>query len=817
MAFNLEFKITYDELSPSLQALFKSLQTQITDNRNEITKLDDRVTDCEDRLDKVEDDVGQIQDDIEDFMDGTSKFYVDGEQGQVLKVDNKQRLIYSHDEFSRLRCVDTDEELQIEMKELPMNLENVFYNWYRYAHFSVPGCGYLESGSSETSRDVPGWLEQGQNLNTDEYLYYTDRTRGGWTYNSKEQTIYINGDTYPVAGFINTVDEYTNYLLRIQIHNRADGDNGGIVIGYYTDSQGVEHTLSILRGANACYFQYGLVYDAGNPNYKVIWNGQDKIGRGNGYCYLSVQRSDTHFEFKTTNWGSNKPYDSHDVVKECTFTFDLPTSKPSDWSQEMYDNIVKMLNHPNRVGFVVRSGDLGFKIDHQSGVFDDDDIYDLKNDIVWSYDFEQSKWIEKDKVHNVLSNRIFIYYPRKNYLYFYTYWNQYTKMILNPNKDILDQIKDQINNIQNNITNIQGDINNIENITNNISNITTSGEQGQVLKVNAVNKSLFADDNFYELNVFDNNDDITNFKNSFNYDINMKTIFDTWQSNRSMNRSLIDLGIWKDNSANNNFVQKNIKDGNWRYSDGYLVMGLNQSIYCTFISLSEYQATCSIEVLIQAIAVDDDDIVSIIFGYTEDNSNYYTLEYNVTPNKQNQTIYSSTVTYNLAQNGSKLLLSQPLSTQFQNSNDRPFLKMKIEKRLNGITVHRSYCYSSKQECMDAPYQYTGNYTYPSSKPSNWDDATYQRIGKMFGQSKIGFGTISWNCKFKVLSSNISELIGNSLIYNLTNDNIEKYKNNNWILSTDKVSTVVPYRVLLYNSFTSKLFYYYYKNKYVYIK
>jgi len=433
MAFDLEFKITYDELAPSLQALFKSLQTQITDNRNEITKLDDRATDCENRLDKVEDDVEEIQDDIEDLMNGTSKFYVDGEQGQVLKVDNKQRFIYPHDEFSRLRCVDTDEELQIEMKELPINLEDVFYNWYRYAHFSVPGCGYLESGSSETSRDVPGWLEQGQNLNNDEYLYYTDRTRGGWTYNSKEQTIYINGDTYPVAGFINTVDGYTNYLLRIQIHNRADGDNGGIVIGYYTDSQGVEHTLSILRGADACYFQYGLIYDAGNPNYKVIWNGQDKIGGGNGYCYLSVQRSDTHFEFKTTNWGSNKPYDSHDVVKECTFTFDLPTSKPSDWSQEMYDNIVKILNSPNRVGFVVRSGDLGFKIDRQSGIFDDDDIYDLKNDIVWSYDFKQSKWIEKDKVHNVLSNRIFIYYPRKNYLYFYTYWNQYTKMILNQN------------------------------------------------------------------------------------------------------------------------------------------------------------------------------------------------------------------------------------------------------------------------------------------------------------------------------------------------------------------------------------------------
>lgn len=125
-------------------------------------------------------------------MNGTSKFYVDGEQGQVLKVDNKQRLIYSHDEFSRLRCVDTDEELQIEMKELPMNLENVFYNWYRYAHFSVPGCGYLESGSSETSRDVPGWLEQGQNLNNDIYLYYTDRTRGEDGHITLKSKLYIS-------------------------------------------------------------------------------------------------------------------------------------------------------------------------------------------------------------------------------------------------------------------------------------------------------------------------------------------------------------------------------------------------------------------------------------------------------------------------------------------------------------------------------------------------------------------------------------------------------------------------------------------------
>ena len=45
MAFDLEKKITWKELSPSLQSLFKSLQEQITKNANDISDLNDRVDD----------------------------------------------------------------------------------------------------------------------------------------------------------------------------------------------------------------------------------------------------------------------------------------------------------------------------------------------------------------------------------------------------------------------------------------------------------------------------------------------------------------------------------------------------------------------------------------------------------------------------------------------------------------------------------------------------------------------------------------------------------------------------------------------------
>ena len=60
MAFNLEFKITYDELSPSLQDMFKSLQGQITDNRNEITDINMDITDISNEITEINNEINTI-------------------------------------------------------------------------------------------------------------------------------------------------------------------------------------------------------------------------------------------------------------------------------------------------------------------------------------------------------------------------------------------------------------------------------------------------------------------------------------------------------------------------------------------------------------------------------------------------------------------------------------------------------------------------------------------------------------------------------------------------------------------------------------
>ena len=80
MAFNLERKITWKELAPSLQSLFKSLQEQITANKNDITELMGRMDEAEDRLDIVEDNIVSIQNNIKYLMSISQEATITGEQ-----------------------------------------------------------------------------------------------------------------------------------------------------------------------------------------------------------------------------------------------------------------------------------------------------------------------------------------------------------------------------------------------------------------------------------------------------------------------------------------------------------------------------------------------------------------------------------------------------------------------------------------------------------------------------------------------------------------------------------------------------------------
>lgn len=65
--FNLEMKITWKELAPSLQSMFKTLQSQITDNRQEIDKINNDIDSIYESLDKINLEIDQINNNIDNI------------------------------------------------------------------------------------------------------------------------------------------------------------------------------------------------------------------------------------------------------------------------------------------------------------------------------------------------------------------------------------------------------------------------------------------------------------------------------------------------------------------------------------------------------------------------------------------------------------------------------------------------------------------------------------------------------------------------------------------------------------------------------
>ena len=457
--FNKEDLIKWNDLATSLQDI---IMRKITwdmlhpDLQNWLLDKEKRIMDLEDWRKKVEKWMDEVNDRLIALETGGIKF-TDVSQGQFAKIDIKNKNFYGHDGFVSCRVVKDDAELASEMGYgPPISLKDVFNTWTRYAHFHPSS---IKDIIDRTDFGAPS----GQNLPGFPFTNYTNPANGGWTLGTKNgmTTIFAHGNLDPVAGFINPTDFYTNYYLRVLCDTGWDEDNIFIVIGYTRDSAGVEHTLSLVRGAGYVdvgwgkgaghlplvppawqsinddidtVFWWGLIYDFGNPTQVILNDLSAVVGPSpfptdpvrSCQCYITAIRSDDQFEFRTTQWstdGSNK-----DDIKNATFTFKLPDFKPTSWSQDMYDNIYRMLKVENRIGFGVRSGEPSFSIYEQRYIFDDGDIYALHQNKVYTYDHSSSSWVVKGRMNDLVSNCIFMYNPRLETFYFYKFWNNFTQI-----------------------------------------------------------------------------------------------------------------------------------------------------------------------------------------------------------------------------------------------------------------------------------------------------------------------------------------------------------------------------------------------------
>ena len=177
-----------------------------------------------------------------------------GLMGQVLKLNPGAELekIYPHDEMKICYVIDKDEYLDPDYlnetfkSEVITTTENftnkdIFDGWERYTHYNIAAISDIDNSdhSSETT--------EGQNVAGD--TAHSAYLRGNaWRYDKDTKCIYNNLNNEVVAGFYKqgTSD---NYEIELYVDSMWDDDNFHIVLGFMTDNNGVEHTLSVVRAA----------------------------------------------------------------------------------------------------------------------------------------------------------------------------------------------------------------------------------------------------------------------------------------------------------------------------------------------------------------------------------------------------------------------------------------------------------------------------------------------------------------------------------------------------------------------------------------
>ena len=557
-AYNCEcrFKVEWEDLAPSLQARFRNIENDLINVHNSINTINKNIQNIENNIDVIEGNIIQNENKINNLtninnttlqnlnnvltnINNLNKNYqninntvsnmnntvnninqnyqninnqvtniqkvqeeaVDGLNGQVLKVNAKSKKMYAHDEIIFVDCVTNQLELEKAMTKKPISMQEIFNNWYRYAHFCAAAASQLDNTNNSGIPD-------GQNrTDNTQFTAYTDPTKGGWTFDQATDTIHNNFDYNVSAGFINPEDKYSSFYLKVRADTGWDDDHINIIVGYMRDSSGVEHTLTLARGAGLLNgqttldtkFLWGLIYDANNPTQFFINDLSSKTtprsanGGSHNICYMTAIRSNTLMEFRTTDWDPNG--NAKTDIKGLTFQFKYPDSKPSNWTQAMYDNIGVMMKNPNRIGFGARSTTGWFRIEEQDGIMTDQDIYDFQNDVIYHYDFFNNRWVKRTasdsnftKPSEKFSDRTFIYNERTQKLYYYYYKGRIIPLDTN-----ISNINNQINNINESITNLNNSINknnedikfnsnNIEFISNNLQNRVEITEIGDGLK-----------------------------------------------------------------------------------------------------------------------------------------------------------------------------------------------------------------------------------------------------------------------------------------------------------------------------------------------
>lgn len=302
----------------------------------------------------------------------------------------------------------------------------------------------------------------GQNANT----YDQVLARGSYFYDDKNKAIICSRNSDAFSAFLSAETYPQTYTLKYMMDNRiapgkgADdygGDDDALiyVLAYMVDSKGIFHTINVIRVANEqnqhtgqlalCYDIYYCIVHANNGSLLLASKeiNDNKYSWYNNYTYVNVDRKGT-----TINLESEYP--NQELDGKYTLSWTLPSSKPSSWTQEQYDNIKYMLTHDTKIGFGTQSNISAFKVVSQTNLFDQITVYDLSENTKKIY--KNGTVIKSESVENSIFPNTMIYSTINDKFFYYRGNGSYIELL--PRNKIEKQILD----IQNSLSKLENKI-----------------------------------------------------------------------------------------------------------------------------------------------------------------------------------------------------------------------------------------------------------------------------------------------------------------------------------------------------------------------